>query len=97
MISLKESTSEYWKSPAGIEKRVEMLGEDFTFRVVNNSLQAYGRVNDVRGFIWVGSLDERTCDYCASQTGRFYRLGQFMPSLPAHNNCRCCWVLQPRE
>jgi len=86
-------SSEYWKSPEGIARRVEMIGEDFTFRVVNNSLMAYGRKNDVAGFGWIGSMDERTCSYCDSQMGRIYRVGQFLPSLPSHAGCRCEWSL----
>lgn len=89
-------SSDYWRSPEGIRRRVEMLSEDFTFRVTNNALQAYGKKNDVAGWIWVGSMDEYACDYCFSQMGRFYRLGQFLPSLPAHANCRCEWELVPR-
>lgn len=95
-LELLEKTSEYWKSPKGIRKRIEMIGEGFTFQLVNNALQAYGTVNNVKGFEWVGSLDELTCPYCATQIGRYYRVGQFLPSLPAHLNCRCEWRLIPR-
>ena len=70
-----------------------MLTEDFSYNVVNNALQVYGRKNEVEGFEWVGSMDERTCNYCDGQIGRFYRLGQFLPRLPAHNLCRCEWRL----
>ena len=93
--TLRESTSEYWKSPAGITRRVEMLGEDFTYRLVNNALQVYGQTNKVKGWRWEGSIDERTCDYCYSKImeDRLYRLGQFLPSLPAHAGCRCGWIL----
>jgi len=90
-------STDYWKSPEGIERRVEMLGEDFCFRTVNNALQAYGRANDVLGWYWIGSIDERTCNYCDSQMGRFYRIGQFLPILPSHAGCRCEWELVPRE
>jgi len=88
---------DYWKSPDGIRRRVNMLGEDFTFRVVNNSLQVYGKKNEASGFEWVGSIDERTCNYCDSQIGRQYRLGQFLPRLPAHGGCRCGWRIIPQE
>jgi len=86
--------SEYWKSPEGIRRRTEMLGEDFTFNTVN-ALQAYGRVNEVAGWRWIGSVDERQCGFCYDQTGRFYRQGMFLPRLPAHAGCRCEWELVP--
>jgi len=92
-MHLREATSEYWKSPEGLQRRIHMIGEGFTFQIVNNALQAYGARNRVRGFEWIGSLDERTCDYCDSQIGRQYNLGQFLPSLPAHVGCRCEWRL----
>jgi len=86
----------YWTSPEGLAKRITMFSYDFTFGIHNSSLQVYGRNEDVAGFEWEGSMDERTCDYCDGQMGRFYRLGQFLPSLPAHPNCRCSWRLVPK-
>jgi len=88
---------DYWKSPEGIERRVEMLGQDFCYNVVNEALQVYGRKNDVLGWYWIGNIDERTCSYCDSQIGLFYRLGMFLPRLPAHAGCRCGWELVSRD
>ena len=78
-----------------LPKLADMLGEDFTYRLVNNALQVYGQANKVKGWRWEGSIDERTCDYCYSHImeDRLYRLGQFLPSLPAHAGCRCGWIL----
>jgi len=88
---LSEAKDYYWRSPAGIKRRKEMFGEQFTFQFVNNALQAYGRKNEVAGFEWVGTLDERTCNICDGQIGRQYTIGQFLPQLPAHVGCRCEW------
>ena len=97
MTSLLEATGDYWVSPEGLKRRLEYLGEDFCYNVINNALQAYGRKNEVSGWEWIGSMDERTCTYCDSQMGRFYRLGQFLPRLPSHVNCRCEWRLIKKE
>jgi len=96
-MSAVTMATDYWRGPEGIRRRVEMLGEDFCFNVVNNALQAYGRVNEIAGWIWVGSMDERQCDYCYSRTGNFYRQGMFLPRLPAHAGCRCEWQLMSSE
>lgn len=97
MIPFKESTSDYWKSPEGIQRRVDMLGQDFCWRVVNNALQVYGRKNDVKGWLGIEGPSEH-CEYCLAHIiGHFFRLGQFLPRLPAHNYCTCEWELVPRE
>ena len=90
-------SSDYWRSPEGLAERISMFSMDFTFGVQNKSLQVYGRKEDVWGFEWIGNLDSRTCAVCDAQIGRQYRLGQFMPSLPAHPNCRCSWRLIPKS
>jgi hypothetical protein len=86
---------EFWKSPLGIDRRLALFSEDFSYSVVNNSLQIYGGANNVWGFEWEGQIDNRTCNICDARIGRQYRLGQFIPSLPAHNHCRCNWRLIP--
>lgn len=90
-------SSEYWRSYPGILKRIELLSTDFTYRMVNDTLVAYGHRNDVEEFEWVGSLDERTCSYCDSYIGARFGLHQALPSLPAHAGCRCEWRLVRRE
>lgn len=81
----------YWVSPEGLQKRLAMLGEDFCYNVVNNSLQVYGRKNEVAG--WVGIPgNAKHCDYCLDHIiDHFFRLGQFLPRLPAHGHCVCTW------
>lgn len=93
--SLQESraTSEYWRSPAGVTRRIEMLSEHFTYQVINNSLMFYGQSAGVNLVRWVTMQDERVCPICGPLQGRVYRKGQFLPPLPAHANCRCQWEL----
>ena len=89
----KPRSSDYWRTRDGMSRRAHMIGEGFTFKIINNSLIAFGSQNGVVGFEWVGNLDERTCIICDSGIGRRFRLGQFLPSIPAHANCRCEWNL----
>jgi hypothetical protein len=92
---------DYWKSPAGINERIAMISGDFTFRVYNNALAFYGDVN-YSGLQWTGYQDSATCKVCDkhiedAQKGQLYYTGQYIPKLPAHNNCRCTWKLIPKE
>ena len=32
-----------------------------------------------------------TCELCFSRSGKRYRVGQFLPRIPAHLNCKCYW------
>jgi hypothetical protein len=82
---------DYWTSPEGLFKRIDMLTQDWTYRTYNGAVQLIGLVNEVEGFEWEGSIDERTCNKCDMNIGRQYKLGQFMPTLPVHNFCRCSW------
>jgi hypothetical protein len=85
----------YWKTQAGIQARLDMLGEDFVYGMQNNALQLLASENEA-AVEWVGYIDNVTCNVCDAQIGRVYRVGQFIPELPAHIHCRCSWRLIPK-
>ena len=87
------ATSDYWRTPPGIARRIEMLSQNFTYQIVNNSLRFYGQSAGINYVKWVTQADERVCIICGPLEGRVYRKGQFLPPLPAHVNCRCRWEL----
>lgn len=92
----KPESSDYWRTPEGINQRLDMLGGYFTYSVTNNSLKVYGADYGVSGFMWVTyPEDSKTgvCPICARKHGNIYKSGQFLPSLPAHTNCKCQWTL----
>ncbi len=93
--SLQEAraTSDYWRTPVGITRRIDMLSEHFTYQVINNSLMFYGQSAGINWVQWRTMEDERVCPICGPLQGRTYRKGQFLPPLPAHANCRCVWEL----
>ena len=99
---LSEALTKYWSSPEGIMHRINMLSQSFTYKIVNNSLIAYGTAGGITRWRWAtnpGASISGPCAYCDSQNGRIYRKGQFLPSLPAHANCVCEWELMfdPKE
>jgi len=60
----KRATSDYWRTPPGISRRIEMLSEYLTYKVVNNSLMFFGYSADITHVRWVTMRDERVCPIC---------------------------------
>ena len=92
----ERAASAYWYTPEGINRRIELLSQSFSFKVVNGALLAYGAPAGIKRWRWVtnpGASRTGPCAYCASMHGREYRSGQFIPSLPAHAGCVCGWEL----
>lgn len=91
--NLKETTEEYWKSAMGLKRRIEMLGADFNYHIVNGALQAYGGNPEISGWLGIPGMTEH-CEYCIAHIiGHYFRKGQFLPRLPAHRYCSCSWRL----
>lgn len=87
--------SNYWTTPEGLRARIDLLGEDFVYGMQNNALQLLASENNC-AVEWIGYIDLKTCTICDSQIGHIYRVGQFIPRLPAHARCRCSWRLIPK-
>jgi len=91
--TLLETTEEYWKSAAGLKRRVEMLGANFHYNIINNALQAYGGDPEIWGWLGIPGMTEH-CEYCLAHIiGHYFRKGMFLPSLPAHFGCSCTFQL----
>jgi len=88
---------DYFRSPPGISRRIDSLAQDFSFKVVNNASKVCGQANGAKWIRWDATHDERMCDRCGkySRGGRkgFYHVSWFMPTIPAHPNCRCMLVV----
>jgi len=93
MLFSEAAASKYGYTPEGINRRIEMLSQSFTYKIVNHALIAYGETGGITRWQWTTAGDERVCPVCGPLDGRIYRKGQFMPSLPAHAYCRCSWEL----
>ena len=46
----------------------------------------------VNGYIWLATLDNKTCLRCAALDGTFYLLESKRPKMPLYDGCRCCYV-----
>ena len=61
-------------------------------RVVNEAqLDVYRNSGVVEKVMWTATLESNTCDYCADLDGKYFNLDD-APKIPAHPNCRCCYV-----
>lgn len=63
-----------------------------TARVVNNAqMEIYNKSEVVQKVLWSATLEDSTCEDCASNDGQYFDLDN-APDLPEHPNCRCCLI-----
>lgn len=61
-------------------------------RVVNDAqLDIYRDSGVVQKVMYTATLEENTCDYCADLDGKYFDFDD-APKIPAHPNCRCCYI-----
>jgi hypothetical protein len=89
-----ETSEDYWKSDAGLLRRIDMISQVFTYKVVNNAYKIYGETAGVKWLVWYTKADERVCAQCGPLHMRRYRISWFQPRMPQHVNCRCQWGLE---
>ena len=46
----------------------------------------------IKGYKWLATLDNRTCQNCAVGDGHVYGIHDKRPGLPLHPGCRCLWL-----
>lgn len=76
--------------------RIDLLAQNLAWKSYNEAMQETLRFEGVTWVEWVSDYTQDPargpCLYCDSQSGRRYHLGQFLPSLPHHPNCKCDWA-----
>ena len=61
-------------------------------RVVSDAqIDIYKSSGVVKKVMWTATLESNTCDYCADLDGKYFNMDD-APKIPAHPNCRCCYV-----
>jgi hypothetical protein len=70
-----------------------MLAESVELTSINDAVKAYAEDNGVSQLRWISNEDEDTCEFCIGQSGRSYKIGEFMPDIPVHPGCRCSWEI----
>lgn len=61
-------------------------------RVVSDAqIDIYKSSGVVKKVMWTATLESNTCDYCADLDGKYFDMDD-APKIPAHPNCRCCYV-----
>ena len=88
---------DYWESPAGITRRIDLLAQNFNFRIVNNAFKVLAPTNQALWLRWVDFGDANVCELCRYHAGGgrdgFYHVTWFMPEMPVHDGCRCQWEI----
>jgi hypothetical protein len=90
---LQGASGDYWKSFAGITRRIDSLAQDLQYKTVNNAFKMVAPTNGVQWLHWVLGSSDNHCSKCVgySRGGRqgYYRVSWFMPKFPVHKNCQC--------
>ncbi len=55
------------------------------------ALEVYRNSGVVQKVMWMATLEANTCDYCGNMDGKKFEIDD-IPKIPAHPNCRCCYV-----
>jgi SPP1 gp7 family putative phage head morphogenesis protein len=78
------------------KRRAEMLARTEIIRShAEATLQEYrnwGVVGVNVQVEWLSAHDDRVCPVCASMDGKIFTLDEASGLIPAHPNCRCCWL-----
>jgi len=90
---------EFWLSETGLELRLENLAHELGWKTYNGALQMSYAEAGFKEIFWVTTVQfpigihrkGSTCKLCFSRNGKRYRIGQFLPRIPAHPGCNCYW------
>lgn len=53
--------------------------------------------NDFENLLYSATLDSKTCEKCASDDGKVFKVDEDRPELPRHVNDRCTYILLPNK
>lgn len=53
--------------------------------------------NDFKNLLYSATLDSKTCEKCASDDGKVFKVDEDRPELPRHVNDRCTYILLPNK
>lgn len=53
--------------------------------------------NDFKNLLYSATLDSKTCEKCASDDGKVFKVDEDRPELPRHVNDRCTYILIPNK
>jgi SPP1 gp7 family putative phage head morphogenesis protein len=74
----------------------EMIARTIPSKLRNDAYASQAETMDVyKGWTWVALGDERQCKVCGAKHGRLFKFGD--PTPPAHPNCRCRILLEPKD
>lgn len=79
----------------GSRPQIEAISRTFLLSASNyareQTLEELGKVLEFQ-WLYVSTLDGRTCPVCGADDGKRYKKDDERPHLPRHINCRCCYV-----
>jgi len=89
--------SEFWDTEKGLSVRLKDIAHDLAWRTYNGALKMSYEEAGFKTLEWITTFTKGTCKYCERQHGRKYKVGQFLPRIPHHPDCKCIWDFYPGE
>lgn len=89
--SVEKMTEELRRGTNVLKSRAEMVVRTESTRAHFQAKLAWLKANGFKLVIYYATPDERTCPYCAAQSGRIFKI-ESVPELPRHPYCRCTIV-----
>jgi len=87
-----EEQEDYWLTEAGLRIRLALLSHDLVWKAYNEVSLMNFKAWGAKEVVWTAEMIPRkTCEYCQDNHGRKWRVGAFLPLMPAHANCKCYW------
>ncbi len=91
--AISEISKEITKALKTSFERIQLINRTEIMRSSNSGIMSAYKNNKhvVKGFIYMATLDLKTCSICGSYDGNEYGWGETKPVLPLHPRCRCVY------
>jgi hypothetical protein len=97
---------DFWKTWKGIQTRLADIAHNFTWGTFNAATQQQLLVLEADEAVppedkgntlsWATMEDDKVCTLCQENAGDYDPAAPFLPTMPAHIDCRCWWdVIAP--
>lgn len=93
----QQDSPNYWETPEGINRRIDLIGQNFIFRISNEAFRGYAKTVATKWLIWITHpelTNTGPCPICAPRQGRRWKINEPHPRIPAHVRCVCTWDIE---
>lgn len=85
------SDNGFWSSIEGVANRITDIGHNFSWGTLAEAMKGIFFSEPKTYTEWMTWGDDKVCDVCAGNSGRYTEKDALIPDMPAHVLCRCYW------